>query len=124
MEAVYSAGAILERAVSGTGAKGKGQLEKQLLSKALHLFIGDDCLPVNDAFCRKRTLQHGTIAALEKQLTTKLDQTRLDKETRINQDNDAASRLFNSVHHIQIVPEVQSNAYRFQHWTHLSLQAP
>jgi hypothetical protein len=102
LEAVYSAGAISEQAVyrSGTGAKGKGQLEKQLLSEALHLFLGDGCLPVDIALCWKRKLQHGTIAALEKKLTTKLDRTRLDKETRINWDDDAASHLFNGVHHI------------------------
>ncbi len=45
-------------------------------------------------------LEPGAIAALEKQLTTKLDRTRLDKECRINQDNDAVSQLFSRVHHI------------------------
>jgi hypothetical protein len=33
----------------------------------------------------------GTIAALQKQLTAKLDKTKLDKEMLINQDNGAAS---------------------------------
>ncbi len=75
-------------------------LKTEALSEALQLFVGDGCLPVNDAFCWKRQLQHGTIAALEKQLTTKLDRTRLDKETCIKKDDDTASRLFNGVHHI------------------------
>ena len=33
-------------------------------------------------------------------ITTKLDQTRLDKETMINREDDAASRLFNGVQHM------------------------
>jgi hypothetical protein len=37
---------------------------------------------------------------LEKQLTTRLDRSCLDKESWINRDNDSASCLFNGVHHI------------------------
>jgi hypothetical protein len=45
------------------------------------------------ATCKKSKL-------MEKQLITKLDRTRLDKETRINRDDNVASCLFNGVHHI------------------------
>jgi hypothetical protein len=74
-EAVYSAGAISEQTVyrSGMGAKGRGQLEKKLLSEVLHLFLGDGCLPSNSALNWQHKLQPGTIAALEDQLMTKLD---------------------------------------------------
>ncbi len=87
---------------SGTGAKGHGQHEKKkLLWEVIDLFLGDCVPPMNDSHqyldCK---LEHGTISALEKQLTTKLHRTRLEKETRINREDDAASRLFNGVHHI------------------------
>jgi hypothetical protein len=40
------------------------------------------------------------MAALENQLKTKLDRTKLDQETCINSDDDAANRLFNGIVHI------------------------
>jgi len=36
-------------------------------------------------------------------ITTKLDRTRLDKESMINQDDDGASRLFNGIQHIRLL---------------------
>ena len=85
---------------SGQGAKGRGQLEKKLLSEVLHIFLGD-CLPADNNLNGHRKLQPGTVASLENHLTIKLDRTRkLDKETHINQENDAAGRLFNGVNHI------------------------
>ena len=101
LESVYSAGTISERTVyrSGQGAKGRGQLEKKLLSKGLHIFLGD-CLPADNDLNEHRTLQPGTIASLENHLTIKLDRTKLDKETCINQGINAAGHLFNGVHHI------------------------
>jgi hypothetical protein len=47
-----------------------------------------------------RKLEKGTISSFEKLLTTKLDRSRLDKETRVNRDNDAANLLFNDVAHM------------------------
>ena len=101
LEAIYSTGAISKRTVyrSGQGAKGRGQLEKKLLSKVLHIFLGD-CLPTDSDLNGHRKLQPGIIASLENHLTIKLDRTKLDKETHINQENDAAGCLFNGVHHI------------------------
>ncbi len=101
LESVYSAGAISERTVyrSGWGAKGRGQLEKKLLSEVLRIFLGD-CLPADNDLNEYRKLHPGTIASLENHLTIKLDQTKLDKETHINQENDAAGCLFNGVNHI------------------------
>ncbi len=103
LECIYSAGAITEREVycSGTGAKGHGQQEKKLLREVIDLFLGD-CIPLRNDSLRYfvRKLDHGTISALEKQLTTKLDRTRLEKECRMNSEDDAASRLFSGVHHI------------------------
>jgi hypothetical protein len=84
---------------SGQGAKGRGQLEKTLLSKVLHIFLGD-CLPADNNLNGHRKLQPGTIASLEDHLTTKLDQTKLDKETHIKQEHDAVGCLFIGVHHI------------------------
>ncbi len=62
----------------------------------------DDCiLPLNDKHayfvCK---LELGSIPALEKQLTTSLDISCLDKESWINCDDDSASHLFHRVHHI------------------------
>lgn len=96
VDAIYSAGAIAERTVyrSGMGASGRGQLEKMLLSEALHLFLGDT------AGISERKLQPGAIAALESRLKTKLDRKKLDQETCINSEDDAANRLFNGVVHI------------------------
>jgi hypothetical protein len=61
VDAIYSAGTITERTVyrSGMGASGRGQLEKMLLSEAMHLFLGDS------AGNTERKLQPGAIAALE-----------------------------------------------------------
>ena len=87
---------------SGQGAKGRGQLEKKLLSEVLHIFLGD-CLPADNNLNGHRKLQPGTVASLENHLTIKLDRTKLDKETHINQENDAAGRLFNGVNHIFII---------------------
>ena len=103
LECVYSAGAISERTVyrSGQGAKGRGQLEKKLLSKVLHIFLGD-CLPTDSDLNGHHKLQTGTIASLKNHLTIKLDRTKLDNETHINQENDAAGCLFNGVIHIYI----------------------
>ena len=101
LECVYSVGAITKQTVyrSGQGAKGRGQLEKKLLSKVLHIFLGD-CLPTDSDLNGHRKLQPGIIASLENHLTIKLDRTKLDKETHINQENDAAGCLFNGVNHI------------------------
>jgi hypothetical protein len=91
---VYLAGSITERAVyrSGTGPKGKGQLERTLLWDVMELFLGA-CVPSPaDVHCYLDCkLQPGAIASLEKQLTTKLNRSTLDKESRINRDYDAAS---------------------------------
>ncbi len=84
----------MEREVyySGTGAKGHGQQEKKLLWEVLHLFLGDCVPPMNDNHrYLDRTLKHGTISGLEKQLTTKLDRTWLDRETRVNRVDGEAS---------------------------------
>jgi hypothetical protein len=103
LETLYSSGPITEREVyySGTEAKGHRQQGKKLLWEVLDLFLGD-CVPqMNDSHrYLDHTLKHGTISGLEKQLTTKLDRTWLERETRINRENDAASQLFNSVYHI------------------------
>ena len=40
------------------------------------------------------------MAKLDKLITTKLDRTRLNKECRINREDDSASRLFNGVQHM------------------------
>jgi hypothetical protein len=109
---VYLAGAIPEREVyrSGTGAKGHGQQEKKLLWEVIDLFLGD-CIPLKNDSLRyfERKLEHGTVSVLEKQLTTKLDRTRLEKECRINSEDDAASWLFNGVHHIYNCINVAKN---------------
>ena len=60
----------------------------------------DGCLCHNNEQNLKRKLQPGAIAALENQLKTKLDPKKLDEETRINREDDAANRLFNGVVHI------------------------
>jgi hypothetical protein len=102
-ETVYSSGSITEREVyySGTGAKRHGQQETKLLWAVLHLYSGNCVPPMNDNHrYLDSTLEHGTISGLEKQLTMKLNRTQLDREARVNRDNDAVSRLFNSVHHI------------------------
>ncbi len=61
-----------------------------------------DCIPLlnnkHDYLVCK--LEFGSIPALGKQLTTRLDRSCLDKESRINCDDDSASCLFNGVHHI------------------------
>jgi hypothetical protein len=101
LETVYSTGSIKEREVdySGTGVKGHGQQEKKLLWEVMDIFLGDCVLPMNDSNrYLHRKLKHGTISALEKQLTMKLHRTWLDKDSRINRVDDAASQLFNGVH--------------------------
>jgi hypothetical protein len=81
LETVYSAGAITERMVyqSGTGAKGNGLLERNLLCEVVHLFLGD-CVPlvknhVENQRYLSRHLKHGVISVLEKELKTKLDRS-------------------------------------------------
>ena len=98
----YSAGSISERTVycSGMGAMGRGQLEKMLLTEAVHLFLGDGCLNRINEQNFEQKLQPGAIAVLENQLKTKLNRKQLDQETRINSEDDAANRLFNRVVHI------------------------
>ncbi len=101
LEKVYSAGAISERAVycSGNGAKGYRQLKRKLLWEAIDLLLGDCILPLNNkqvSFICK--LELGSIPALEEQLTKRWDRSCLDKESRINCDDDSASSLFNGVH--------------------------
>ena len=102
IDAIYSAGSISERTVyrSGMGAMGRGQLEKMLLTEAVHLFLGDGCLNRINEQNFEQKLQPGAIAVLENQLKTKLNRKQLDQETRINSEDDAANRLFNRVVHI------------------------
>ena len=38
--------------------------------------------------------------SFDKMITTKLDRTRLDKESMINREDDGASRLFNGIQHM------------------------
>jgi hypothetical protein len=103
LETVYLVGSITERSVyrSGTGAKGNGKFERKLSWEVMELFLGD-CVPLSaDVHCYlKRKLEPGAIASLEKELKTKLDRSTLEKESRINWDNDAANGLFNGAHHI------------------------
>jgi hypothetical protein len=96
LEAIYSTGAISKRTVyrSGQGAKGRGQLEKKLLSEMLHLLLGDGCLSAENHLNGHRKLQPGTIASLEDKLTIKVDRIKLDKETQINQDTMRCSMVF------------------------------
>ena len=82
------------------GATGGGQVEKMLLAEAVHLFLGDGYLSHNNELNFERKLQPGAIAALENQLKTKLDPTKLHEESCINREDDAANRLFNGVVHI------------------------
>ena len=73
IDATYSASGISERMLyrsSGMGVKGRGQLEKMLLTEALHLFLGDGCLSPNSGQNLQQKLQPGAIAALENQLKT------------------------------------------------------
>jgi hypothetical protein len=71
------------------------------MGQDLEIFLCD-CVPLrSDVDCYLEwKLEEGAIAALDKQLTTKLDRSRLNKELEINQDNVAVSQLFNSAHHI------------------------
>ena len=103
LEVVYSSGDISERVVhrSGMGAKGHEQSEWRLLWEIIDLFLGDSVLPLTNQhdYCHRK-LENKTIAKLDKLITTKLDRTRLDKECRINWEDDSASRLFNGVQHM------------------------
>ncbi len=103
METVYSSGDITDRVIyqSGTGAKGHGQCERMLLWEVINLFLGDFVPPLdNKLLYLNRKLEKDTISLFKILLTTKLDQSWLDKEIRINREDDAASWLFNGVHHI------------------------
>jgi hypothetical protein len=65
----------------------------------INLFLGNFVPPLdNKILYLNRKLEKDTISLFEKLLTTKLDQSRVDKETRNNREDDAASRLFNGVH--------------------------
>jgi hypothetical protein len=78
LEVVYSSGDISERVVhrSGTGAKGHGQSERRLLWEIIDLFLGDFVPPLTNQhdYCHRK-LENGTIAKLDKLITTKLDRT-------------------------------------------------
>ena len=102
IDAIYSAGTISEQTVfcCGMGAKGRGQLEKMLLSEALHLFLGDGSLSCKRDQNTQHKLKPGAIASLENKLKTKLDRMKLDQENCINSDDDSANYLFNGVVHI------------------------
>jgi hypothetical protein len=84
---------------SGSGTKGNGQLERSLLWEVMELFLGDCLLTAENMYIQQR-LTPGKIASFANQLTTKLDILTLEKESRINQVDDAACHLFNGVHHI------------------------
>ena len=103
VEVVYSSGDITDRVIhwNGCGAKGNGQSERNLLWEVIELFLLD-CVPTlsNPGQYIHRKLEKGTISSFEKLLTTKLNQLRLDKETGVNRDNDAANLLFNEVTHM------------------------
>ena len=67
----------------------------------MRLFLGKCVPPMNDSHQYLNcTLKPGTISGLEQQLKTRLDRTWLYRKTRVNREDDAASRLFNGVHHI------------------------
>ena len=103
LEVVYSSRDISERVVhwSGTGAKGHGQSERQLLWEIIDLFLGDFVPPLANQhdYCHRK-LENGTTAKFDKLITTKLNRTRLNKECQINWEDDSASRLFNGVQHM------------------------
>jgi hypothetical protein len=65
----------------------------------MELFLGD-CLSTAKNMYIQWQMNPGAILSFANQLTTRLDKSTLKKESRINQDDDAACRLFNRVHHI------------------------
>ena len=103
LEVVYSSGDISDRVIhqSGMGAKGHRQSERRLLWEIIDLFLGDfvPALTNKHNYCNRK-LEKGTIAKFDKMITTKLDQTRLDKESWSNREDDSACRLFNGVQHM------------------------
>jgi hypothetical protein len=73
----------------------------KVLWEVIDLFMGDCIPPLNnkDSYLDHK-LELRSIAALEKQLTTRLDRLRLDKESRKYCDDDSASHLSHEVHHV------------------------
>jgi hypothetical protein len=87
VEVIYSAGVMNERVVhrSGTGAKGNGGQEKSLIMEVFDLFLGD----INNSIHINRKLKAGSMIELQPQLTTKLKQSKMDRETGNTPDGDS-----------------------------------
>jgi hypothetical protein len=69
---------------------------KKLISEFIGLFLGKPF----DQDNAKRRLEIGFMRTLEYKITTKLDQTKLDKETTFIQHEDLAGILLIGVNHI------------------------
>jgi hypothetical protein len=100
IEKIYSPGSILERLVhwSGTGLKGSCTPKKTLISEVVGLFLGSPFNPDNTG----RKLESGFMRTLEYKITTKLDRTKLDRETTFIQHEDSVGGLLNGVNHIYL----------------------
>jgi hypothetical protein len=99
METIYLPGFILEWLVhwSGTGLKGNCTHKKRLTSKVISLFLGN---PFDQDNAKRRLEIRFMMRTLEYKITTKLDRTKLDKETTFIQHEDSAGVLLNGVNHI------------------------
>ena len=80
----------------GAGAKGNGGQEKSLIMEVFDLFLGD----IKNSIHVYRKLNAGSMIELQSRLTTKLERSKIDRETGNTPDGDSASRLLNGVHHI------------------------
>jgi hypothetical protein len=87
VEVIYSAGAMNKRVVhrSGTGAKGNGGQEKSLIMEVFDLFLGD----INNSIDVNLKLKSGSMIKLQSWLTTKLEQSKLDREMGNTPDGDS-----------------------------------
>ena len=98
VETIYSPGAISDRIVhrSGTGSKGNCSPEKKLIGEVIGLFLGDPFDENNSS----RALEPGFMMSLHALITTKLDKTKLQRETTFIEHEDSAGILLNGVNHI------------------------
>ena len=102
-EVLYSPGDITDRVFyqTGSGAAGNGCSERNLLWEVMELFLGDFVPTLgNPGEYMHRKLEKGRISSYEKLLKMKLDWSKLDKETRVNWEDDAANLLFDGVTHM------------------------
>ncbi len=86
---------------SGFGATGNGCSERNLLWEVMELFFGDFVPTLgNPGKYMHCKLEKGRISSYDKLLKTKLNRSKLDKETRVNWEDDAANLLFDGVTHM------------------------